>query len=875
MELEAIGRYVVLRELGAGAMGVVFAAYDPDLDRKVAIKVLRAGLRDGSIGVLRLRREAQAMAKLSHPNVAQVYEVGEQAGRLFLAMEYIDGVTMRAWLTGRTRTWREVVAAYVEAGRGLAAAHDAGLVHRDFKPDNVMVRADGRVCVLDFGLSRAHATGSEPTLPAGSEEDTRVSRDGALIGTPAYMSPEQLLHGEADARSDQFGFCVALYEGLFGQRPFLADTLGTLTAAVTSGRHAPAPRGHDVPVWILRVIDRGLLRDAQGRWPDMHALLDALGRDPARRRRRWLATGLAVAGLLGAGYGVAAHQMAQAEVCSGAADELTGVWDDERRAAIKSALQATGVAYADSAAVAVRVHLDRYRDAWIAAYTRGCEAHRRGSVSAQAFDRRMACLRERRADLAATAQVLTQTTRATVARAADAAAGLPALARCEDDAALADASAPVDPTLAAAVATARDGLARLRALDRGGRTTEALAEGRPLLATAEQLGHAPLLAEVLLLTGKWQAQLAQAKDARASLTRALHLGLANTEDAIAAEALAYRIFVVSSVERRPADALADEDLAWAIMQRAKQPPELAAALHLTLGTAYDELGELARSVAEYEAGLALISAHAPDHPRRWALVHNLATALINLDQAGRAEALAREALARISALHDPCHPHASVLRMLLATIERDRGDFKGAAAGLERALACFGDDYPAYTIEGLAALAETHRLAGDRTQARAVLRRADDLLRRAPESAAGGPLVDECHADLLVEEGAPAEARAVLEAGLPRAIEAYGAEHYFLVPVFTRLAALALAEEDVTRARAQLDAAAPLLRPALQARERGLYAATTARMLRAGGEPEAQVRARVAEAVQAYTAAGPAYAPRVAELQAWLAGPGE
>ena len=865
-----IGRYMVLRELGAGAMGVVYAAYDPDLERKVAIKVLRAGLRDGSTGAVRMRREAQAMAKLSHPNVAQVYEVGEHGGRLFMAMEYLDGVTVRTWLESQTRTWREVVEVYTDAGRGLAAAHDAGLVHRDFKPDNVMVRADGRVCVLDFGLSRAHATGSVPTLPGSDEDDPQVSREGALIGTPAYMSPEQLLHREADARSDQFGFCVALYEGLFGQRPFHAESLGALTVAVTSGRHTRVPRGHDVPVWVQRVLDRGLMRDPAGRWPDMHALLEALARDPARRRRRWIATGLGIAGLVGIGYGVAVQRLGAAEVCGGAAEELRGVWDDERRATISSALRATGVAYADGAATSVRVHLDRYAESWVAAHTRGCEAHRRGHLSAQAFDRRMVCLRERRADLAATIEVLAQTTRTTIAQAADAASGLPALARCEDDTTLADASAP-SPAQAAEVELAGARLARLRALDRGGRTTEALAESRTLLATAEKLDYAPLLAEVLVLTGKWQAQLAQATEARATLTRALHLGLEHRQDAVAAEALAHRIFVVSSVERRPADALLEEGLAWAIMRRAGSPPELAAALHNTLGATYDELGDPARSIAEYEQGLALMAEHAPDHPRRWALVSNLATSLNASDQVDRAELLAREGLARVAALSDPCHPHASVLRMLVASIEHDRGSFKSAAEGLEEALRCLGADYPAYSIEGLATLADTHRLAGDRAQTRAVLARADELLRTAPESEGGGPLIDLVRADLAIDEGDDGEAWRVLMDGYPRAIAAYGEEHYLMVPLMTRLAWLELRAGGVTGAQARLDAATRLLRPALTPRERGLLAEVTARVLRARGVPETLVAERVDEAVRAYASAGSVYAPQVAALRAWQA----
>ena len=230
-----IGRYVLIGEIGTGAMGVVLAAYDPDLDRKVALKVLRQGGKGGSQGPLRMRREAQAMAKLSHPNVAQVYEVAEAHGRLYLAMEFIPGATLRAWQAQAPRSRDEVLRVYIEAGRGLAAAHAAGILHRDFKPDNAMIDGQGRVRVLDFGLSRA-----EPSRDAAdtvsSGESLHATAAGSLIGTPAYMSPEQHRGGQADSRSDQFSFCVALWEALHGVRPFAGETREEIARNVTIGR---------------------------------------------------------------------------------------------------------------------------------------------------------------------------------------------------------------------------------------------------------------------------------------------------------------------------------------------------------------------------------------------------------------------------------------------------------------------------------------------------------------------------------------------------------------------------------------------------------------------------------------------------------------
>jgi serine/threonine protein kinase len=249
-----IGEYAILRTLGSGGMGIVFVGYDERLDRKVAVKLLRASVRDGDEGRARILREAQAMARLSHPNVVQVYDVGEHDGAVYVAMEFVAGETLREW-SERPRPWREVVAVLVGAGRGLAAAHAEGLVHRDFKPDNVLVGKDGRPRVLDFGLARA--TNSDVDLaarddpePATDSQDplgTEITRDGAVVGTPAYMSPQQHVGDPPDPRSDQFSFCVTAYETLYGKRPFRAGTRQELTGAMVNGAIVPPPTNTDVP----------------------------------------------------------------------------------------------------------------------------------------------------------------------------------------------------------------------------------------------------------------------------------------------------------------------------------------------------------------------------------------------------------------------------------------------------------------------------------------------------------------------------------------------------------------------------------------------------------------------------------------------------
>jgi tRNA A-37 threonylcarbamoyl transferase component Bud32 len=274
-----VGRYRVLEVVGAGAMGTVYAAHDPDLDRRVALKILRSNARGDQLRA-RLSREAKAMARLSHPNVITVYDVGTLGAQLFVAMEFVAGGTLREWLTQRPRGWAEVLSVLVRAGRGLACAHAAGLVHRDFKPDNVLVGDDGRVRVTDFGLARAlrdeqPATGREGD-PLEDLLETTITRTGTLVGTPAYMAPEQLRGEPAAARADTFSFCVTLYEALHGERPYGGATVASLRSETAAGVVRPAPSGCEVPGRVRDLLLRGLRPHAEARPASLEGLLDAL-----------------------------------------------------------------------------------------------------------------------------------------------------------------------------------------------------------------------------------------------------------------------------------------------------------------------------------------------------------------------------------------------------------------------------------------------------------------------------------------------------------------------------------------------------------------------------------------------------------------------
>ncbi len=294
---EKIGRYRVLHRLGEGGMGTVFAARDDELDRKIAIKLVRAQLYgEDARATARLLREAKALAKISHPNVIHVYEVGTWEGQVFVAMEFVDGWTLSQFQYRNVSTWQDLLELYKAAGRGLAAAHRGGLVHRDFKPDNVLVTRRGDVRVIDFGLARTILEdGEEGVAPAPKDlEDPgliQLTRTGAVMGTPAYMAPEQHEGKPTDARTDQFAFCVALYEALYAQRPFAGETLAQLTVNVLEGNVTDAPPFIRVPAWIRRVLLKGLSVDPDRRYPDMEAMLRALDHDPARTRRAVIAGG--------------------------------------------------------------------------------------------------------------------------------------------------------------------------------------------------------------------------------------------------------------------------------------------------------------------------------------------------------------------------------------------------------------------------------------------------------------------------------------------------------------------------------------------------------------------------------------------------------
>ena len=498
-----LGRYVVLAPVGGGSMGVVYAAYDRELGRKVALKLLKPStVESHAADVLRarLKREAQALAQLTHPNVIAVYDVDSFEGRIFLAMEFVEGATLSRWQQERKRSWREVAEVFRQAGEGLSAAHAAGLVHRDFKPDNVLVGSDGRVRVTDFGLARAsQALAAPEAVPEGATPalDSSLTETGALVGTPAYMSPEQLApRGRGDALSDQFSYCVAFYEALYGERPFLANDVQSLRAALSEGLSRKPARGVRVPRWLERIVARGLAAEPSARWPSMETLLLRLRRGAIVTPARAASAALVAAALLAAGL----WTWSARSTCKGAEAAWGDLWSAAQRGAAQAAFQAAdgGAAFAhvDGALAALRAQ-------WIAMRTDACLAARaRGEQSEALLDRRMQCLDDRRREAETLAQIFARATPPVVGKASAAVDALTPLSRCGSARALLSPQAlPEAGPRRAAADEARTLSAQAKSLIDAGDAVAAVPIADRAIEAARRSGHKPTLALALLRRG--------------------------------------------------------------------------------------------------------------------------------------------------------------------------------------------------------------------------------------------------------------------------------------------------------------------------------------------------------------------------------------
>ena len=723
-----IGRYAILGVLGKGGMGVVYAAYDPELDRKVALKLLHPTASGAEDMRARLVREAQAMARLSHPNVVTIYDVGSSDEQAFVALELVEGTTLRAWLDERPRRWRDVVRMFVAAGQGLVAAHEVGLVHRDFKPENVLVDLAGVPRVTDFGLARL-ALDAAPRGPSTPSRTIDLTTTGAWVGTPAYMAPEQFQAEPTGAFTDQFSFCVALWEGLFGQRPFAGDTIITLSDAVTRGDLRDPPAAADVPSWLRRALIRGLAVAPAERHPSMHALLAELGRDRTRRWRRIAAAAALGTALIAGGLAGRGATSDAPDVCGGAERELGRVWDARHKQAIRAAFGATGAGYAEAAWRDVEPALDAYGGRWTALHTATCEATRvRGDQSEQVMGLRMTCLERRLGELSAVTEALTAADASVVAHAPDMVRALPNVDVCNDtEALLGKVPPPSDPQVLARLHAVQAQLARAHVLTQAAKFDDAAPLLTAAVEAARLLDYPPVeaeasfeLAQLKLATGDAKASEALAREAALLAARGrddhlrarAHVGIAaalrresryddgldhlRQAEAVSARGPTDDVFAADLLEHRGAlltfagkYAEAEQALNRARTITERGGDRLAVAANLAgLADLYNQWGKYDAALEHYRRALALYEQIlGPAHP---VIARNLINLTVPLIAAGRfdeARAAAERALAITETVFGHDHLQTAGIHIALGNLAAQQNQLDESILQFERALA--------------------------------------------------------------------------------------------------------------------------------------------------------------------------------------------
>ncbi|MEM9461111.1 MAG: tetratricopeptide repeat protein [Myxococcota bacterium] len=736
-----LGRYLLIGELGSGGMGTVLKAYDESLDRAVAIKLLHSEAAERHTE--RLRREAQALAKLSHPNVVQVYEVGQHDGQWFIAMEMVRGQTLREWQQ-TPRGWRECVETYLQAGAGLVAAHAAGLVHRDFKPDNCIVDRTGRPRVLDFGLVSGDA---EPALDVTSEEieaiglgggalESSLTESGTVLGTPAYMPPEQMRGEGADARSDQFSFCVSFYEAIYGERPFEGGTLPRLLEAVSLGAVRSTPKGVRVPGSLRQILVRGLAAEPIHRWSSMEELLAELRRLVAPRRARWLALSASIVVGLGLMWVGQAYQADVGQRCTGARAELDGIWDDARRQEVEAAVLGTEVSYAPATWKRVEQRLDDYADAWMDKHTEVCEATSiRGEQSEEAMDLRMQCLGKRRTSLRASVDVLADADAEVVENAVKLVAGLSVLTRCDDLDWLEQQDQrmppPEDPEVAAEVEALRERLAEVGAMYKAGRYAEGLKRVEPLVQKARKLGYSPLLAEALDWQGWLRSHDGQYARAEEDLRRSHALAVEHHHDEIALDtAQALTIVVGAQLDRHAEGRQWGQMVALPLAQRNDDPASLAMSLN-NLGSVYDGQGAYEDARNCYARALRISTdSFGVDHLHAVMSLNNLGNVYKNQGEYEKAEAYYGQVLRALENVVGAEHPYVADVLNNLGNVNESQGEYGEArdfhAQALEIRKETLGAGHP-HVASSLNNLGSVYLHQGNYEEAKACHQRALEI----------------------------------------------------------------------------------------------------------------------------------------------------
>jgi tetratricopeptide (TPR) repeat protein len=769
---EQVGRYRIIGRLGAGGMASVWLGVDPQLGREVAIKRVQAP--DPKQRALFLR-EAQALAAMSHPNVVTIYEVGEHDGSPFLAMERVPGATLRLWLEA-TRTNAEILEVLRQAGRGLAAAHAQDLVHRDFKPANVIVGTDGRVRVVDFGLARpvdpnrslrSTEDGEDPVPSAADPHtsDLTLTAPGTVMGTPVYMAPEQLSGAPVGPACDQYAFCTTLYESLYGRRPILGNTVRELAVAKRRGVDPQPPRA-GVPRFVHAAVLRGLAADPADRWPSMAALLSALERDPLRRMWRWGAVLVVGGGLLGLTVPL---WSGDPEPCTGAEAQLVDVWGPQRKADAEASVRGTGLPYAPQAWERAASTLDAFAASWVQEHRSACEATTvRGEQSADVMDLRMACLHRARQQLDAVVDVLIEADVQVVERSDRVTGGLAALDRCSDIATLRAAVPPPPRAVAPAVEAARAQLAIALTLSKAGKHADAKRIADEAAAAAQDIDYPPLSTEIAALKGRFLAETGPYDESERVLEDALDSAMRWGQWELAVDAAIDLAFLVGYRKSRPDGGLAYAKIARSLLDRAGASAGLRADVHNAIAAILQVQGRHEEAEAEFRASLELRQeALGPDHPNIAKARDNLALALRALGRWEESDAHSRAALELLTETLGATHPDVAQARNNIAVSLAEQGKHEEAEqhfrAVVDSMRASLGDDAPltADARHNLAAVLNAQERWGE---AEAEYRLA--LAGRAAALSADHPEVAATRlglAGVLAAQGRQADARALLE----------------------------------------------------------------------------------------------------------------
>jgi serine/threonine protein kinase/tetratricopeptide (TPR) repeat protein len=737
---QTIGRYVVLECLGVGGMGVIYSAWDPKLDRKLAIKVVRArhGRLGSTRGRARLLREGQALARLRHPNVITVHDVGTHEGQVFVAMEFVEGRTLHDRLQqGPRPPVREIIDMFLQIGRGLAAAHRAGLVHRDVKPENVMIGDDGRVLVLDFGIAREGLGPDSEVLdpehgevhdvelddsgdlgvptPRGVPHEVlddhtplaSLTKVGAIVGTPAYMSPEQHRGLGVDARGDQFAFCLAMWEALNGEKPYGEGSRQKLLARMRLGHIRPF-RNREVPRRVGVALRRGLAWSPDDRHPSMETLLEALnprGRVLESRLGRGLAIG-SIASIGGMLLGIAATVMSlgmddppspEAPSCARAGQQLAEVWNQERSSTIARAFAATGLERASPSWVRAHEHLDGWAARWVSARDRACAAHFVDHRdSATTHDQRVACLEQQRVRFAELLALLEHADAPLIDGAVAAAIELPSPELCADAQHLHElARVMPEPESLAARQRLTELRAELEQLERRaelGRWREELEHSRQLAAAAREARHPPVLARALLIHAAYlehaDREHVDPLGAEALLLEAAGLAAMAGDDRTQARALTEAARHISASGRHD-EAMRWLEFAQAVASTTSSRVVLGVAIADTRASIDAARGQPELAREQLRAAVTQLEGTGDPTLALSGILHHLALVDAEIGDAREAVQLLRRALVLDEQAYGPTHVRVAAIRHDLARVLEQRGEQQAAIAEYQRALAIY------------------------------------------------------------------------------------------------------------------------------------------------------------------------------------------